>query len=365
MNTPMETTMIKRTPLYSEHQKLNAKFTEFGGWDMPVQYTSIMDEHNTVRNSCGIFDTSHMGTYIISGEKSGDFLNKVTTASAKALVTGQAKYALFLNGKAGIIDDLIIYRRPGDYLMVVNAGNSEKDSAWMQKNIIPGADVKNISSDICLLALQGPEAQKILQPLVNDDLSKIKYFYSIKPVFKNLKPAFVFLAKTGYTGESGFEIFISNNEAAALWRKLVEGGAKPCGLGARDTLRLEACMPLHGHEINDNIDPIQAELGWALYLDKDFIGKPALMKIKESGQKLFLTALTLDSGIPRAHYEIKINGKTAGSVTSGTYSPTLKKGIALAYADRKLNIGDTVSVVIHSQEKTARVVARPFFKRKK
>jgi aminomethyltransferase len=361
----MENTAIKRTPLYSEHQKLNAKFTEFGGWDMPVQYTSIMDEHNAVRGHCGIFDTSHMGTYIISGNKAGDFLNKITTANATALVTGQAKYALFLNDKAGIIDDLIIYRRTNDYLMVVNAGNSEKDSAWMQKNIIPGASIKNISADICLLALQGPEAQKILQPLVSDDLSKIKYFYSIVPVFKNIKPGFAFLAKTGYTGEAGFEIFLSKENAPELWQKLVEGGAKPCGLGARDTLRLEACMPLHGHEINDDIDPIQAELGWAIFLDKDFIGKQALLKIKEAGQKMFLTALMMDSGIPRAHCEIKIDGIKAGDVVSGTYSPTLKKGIALAYVNRKLNIGDTVSVVIHNQEKLAKVVKRPFYKRQR
>ena len=191
--------MTKRTPLYAEHQKLNARFTEFGGWDMPVMYTSIMDEHNAVRNNCGLFDTSHMGTYIISGQGSVEFLNRVTTANVNAIVPGQAKYTLFLNEKAGIIDDLIIYRRKDDFIMVVNAGNSEKDSAWMKKNITPGTEIKNISADICLLALQGPQAQAILQTMVNDDLSLIKYFHSIEPRFKNISPRFSFLARTGYT----------------------------------------------------------------------------------------------------------------------------------------------------------------------
>ncbi len=357
--------MTKRTPLYEEHEKLNARFTEFGGWDMPVMYTSIMDEHNAVRNHCGVFDTSHMGTYIISGAGAEAFLTRVTTANVKALVPGQAKYTLFLNENAGIIDDLIIYRRANDYVMVVNAGNSDKDRAWMEKNITPDTSIKNISADICLIALQGPDAEKILQPLVNEDLSAIKYFYSIEPAFKDIKKGFTFLARTGYTGESGFELFVPKEDAPALWSRLVESGAKPCGLGARDTLRLEACMPLHGHEINDDIDPVTAELGWAVYLDKDFIGKSALLKIKEKGQKMYLTALTLDSGIPRAHCEIKTGGTAAGSVTSGTYSPTLKKGIALGYVDRKMKIGDAVSVVIHGQNKPANVVFKPFYKRKK
>lgn len=357
--------MPKQIPLYLQHQKLNAKFTEFGGWDMPVQYTSIMDEHNAVRARCGIFDTSHMGTYIISGPNRELFLNKITTADSSALVEGQAKYTLFLNDSAGIIDDLIIYRRPNDFLMVVNAGNSDKDGAWMQKNLIQGAAITNISSDICLLALQGRESEAILQPLMNTELSKLKYFYSAEASFKTFNPKFAFVAKTGYTGELGFELFVSKENAAELWNSLVEGGAKPCGLGARDTLRLEACMPLHGHEINDDIDPLRAELGWAVNLEKDFIGKTALMKIRQDGPKAFLTALMLDSGIPRAHCEVRLEGRAAGSVTSGTYSPTLKKGIALAYLDKKMTIDDIVSVVIHGQEKPAKVVFKPFYKRKK
>jgi aminomethyltransferase len=328
-------------------------------------YSSIMDEHNAVRNSCGIFDTSHMGTYIISGPGSVEFLTRVTTANVKAIVPGQAKYTLFLNENAGIIDDLIIYRRKDDFIMVVNAGNSAKDSAWMKKNIMSGVDIKDISADICLLALQGPKAQNILQPLVTDDLSQIKYFYSVEPRFNDINPKFAFLARTGYTGEAGFEIFISKENAAVLWEKLVGKGAKPCGLGARDTLRLEACMPLHGHEISDTIDPITAELGWALYMEKDFIGKSALLKIMKDGPKMFLAALTLGSGVPRADCKIKIDGRNAGVITSGTYSPTLKKGIALGYTDRKLQIGSTVSVVIHDVEKPATVVFRPFYKRHK
>jgi len=332
---------------------------------MPVMYTSIIDEHNAVRSGCGIFDTSHMGTYIISGAGAEAFLGRITTANIKAMVPGQAKYTLFLNENAGIIDDLIIYRRRDDYLLVVNAGNSDKDRAWMEKNLRPDAEIKNISPDICLLALQGPDSEKILQPQVNDDLRGLKYFYSMTPSFKSSKPRFSFLAKTGYTGETGFEIFISKENAAALWEKLVESGSKPCGLGARDTLRLEACMPLHGHEINDDIDPFTAELGWAVFLEKDFIGKDSLLKIKTRGQKSFLTAMTLESGVPRAHCEIRTEGTAAGAVTSGTYSPTLKKGIALGYIEDKLKIGDTVSIVIHGQDKPANVVFKPFYKRTK
>ena len=355
----------KRTPLYPEHKLLNARFTEFGGWEMPVQYTSVMDEHNAVRSRCGIFDTSHMGTYIISGAECVPFLERVTTANAGAIAQGQAKYTLFLNENAGIIDDLIIYRRKNDFLMVVNAGNSEKDFAWMMKNRIPGVGIENISTGICLLALQGPDSENMLQPFVKDDLSQLKYFHSLEPSFTSIRPKFAFLARTGYTGESGFEIFLSKENAAWLWQSLLDKGAKPCGLGARDTLRLEACMPLHGHEINDDIDPITSELGWAVFMDKDFIGKNSLLKIKETGQKKFLTAFTLGSGIPRAHCEIKIDGTGAGSVTSGTYSPTLKKGIALGYVDRKLQIGETASIVIHAQDRKADVVFKPFYKRKK
>ena len=357
--------MPRQTPLYSEHQKLNAKFTEFGGWDMPVQYTSVIDEHNAVRNSCGLFDTSHMGTYIISGPASEEFLNRVTTANVGAVIPGQAKYTLFLNEKAGIIDDLIIYCRKNDFLMVVNAGNSDKDHNWMKKNALPGVNIENISSDICLLALQGPRSEEMLQPFLEDDLSQLKYFHSIEPSFSGIKPAFGFLARTGYTGEIGFEIFVSVAYASVLWRGLLEKGAKPCGLGSRDTLRLEACMPLHGHEISDDIDPITAELGWAVYLDKQFIGKNALMKIKEAGPKKFLTALTALSGVPRAGCEVRVDGTASGSVTSGTFSPTLKKGIALAYLDRKMVAGQAAGIIIHGQEKQAEVVFKPFYKRKK
>ena len=357
--------MTKRTPLYEEHKLLNARFTEFGGWDMPVQYTSIMDEHTAVRRSAGIFDTSHMGIFTVSGKDSTPFLEKVTVSNIAAIEPWQAKYSLLLNDAGGIIDDLIIYRRPDDYLLVVNAGNSEKDFEWLSKHA--GADTRldNISAATCLLALQGPDAESLLQPMVKDNLGKLKYFRFMPSGFVSVNPRFSMIARTGYTGEDGFELFVSDEAAVPLWKSLVAAGAKPCGLGARDTLRLEACMPLHGHEINDDITPLEAELDRTVYWEKDFIGKKALLKQRQSGITRFLTAFTLDSGIPRAHCEIMHEGKHAGSVTSGTYSPTFKKGLGLGYTGRPFREGETIHIIIHGQPRPAEVVKKPFYSRKK
>jgi aminomethyltransferase len=357
--------MTKRTPLYDEHLKLNARFTEFGGWDMPVQYSSIMDEHNAVRTAAGIFDTSHMGIFVISGSQSTAFLNKVTTANVPALVTGQAKYSLFLNENGGIIDDLIIYKRQEDYVLVVNAGNLDKDFAWLKKNLIEDVDLEDISPATALLAFQGPNVVKLLQPLVKEDLKKVKYFSFFEPHFTFLTPQFTLLARTGYTGEDGFEIFISNESVKAMWQKLVALGAKPAGLGSRDTLRLEAAMPLHGHEIADDITPLEAGLNWVIYWDKEFIGKQALLAQKEKGVARHLVGFILESGIPRAHNELFIGDKRAGQVTSGTWSPTFKKGLGLGYVDQPLQEGDIISVLVHNQLRPAKIVKTPFYKRKK
>lgn len=357
---------MKQIPLFALHEKLNARFTEFGGWNMPVQYSSIMDEHNAVRQHAGIFDTSHMGTFIFSGVSAEAFLNTMTTANISAVPAGKAKYSLLLNEKGGIIDDLIIYRRKNDFLMVVNAGNAEKDWNWFSSRKPADVDMKNISGDICLLALQGPDSVKLLQPMVKDDLAAMKYFSFIeKPTFTVITPAFGCVARTGYTGEDGFEIFISRENASVVWESLVAAGAKPAGLGCRDTLRLEACMPLHGHEITDDITPLEAELGWAVYWDKEFIGKAALVAQKAAGLKNFLTAFIAESGIPRAGCRINVNGKLAGMVVSGTYSPTFKKGLGVGYVNASLAEGAAIEIEIHGQMKAAKVVARPFYKRKK
>jgi aminomethyltransferase len=357
--------MLKRTQIHEDHKASGARFTEFSGWDMPVFYSSIIDEHNTVRTACGAFDTSHMGEFVVSGPNALKFLNSLIPSDISTLNDGQAKYSLLLNDNGGIIDDLIVYKRPSDYLVIVNAGNVEKDFEHFIKNIVCGVDLKNLSGDYCLFAVQGPKSEEVMRKVVSDDLEKIKYFYSIEPKYPDIKPDYSFLARTGYTGEDGFELLIPRELGAQVWRKILSAGAKPCGLGARDTLRLEACMPLHGHDIDEQTTPLTAGLGWTIGWDKDFKGKPALLKEKADGLKKHLIAFVMDSGIPRSNCDIIINSQKAGVVTSGSFSPTLKKGIGLGYADKVLKPGDAINILIHSQEKSAKVTAKPFYKRKK
>ncbi|MBN1622471.1 MAG: glycine cleavage system aminomethyltransferase GcvT [Endomicrobiales bacterium] len=354
---------LKQTPLYHEHKKLNARFVDFGGWDMPVIFTSILDEHNTVRNNCGLFDASHMGEFIVSGKNSADFLNKLTTANIPGLKTGEAKYTLFLNENGGIIDDLIVYRRENDFFVVVNAANLEKDFSWLQKHKSEGVNLENISDKTSLIAFQGPNAEKILQPLLKEDLKKLNYFNFLKPSFNFISPQFAILARTGYTGEDGFEIFVSNDSAVQIWQKLLSLGAKACGLGARDSLRLEAAMSLHGHDITENTTPIEAGLSWTIYWDKDFIGKNVIKEQKEKGPARFLKAFILETGIPRENCDIILDSKIIGKVTSGTFSPTLKKGICLGYINQKLDTGKEVKIMVHNQPRAAKVVKKPFYKR--
>jgi aminomethyltransferase len=356
---------MKHTPLFEVQKKSNPRFVDFGGWEMPVMFSSIIDEHNAVRNHAGIFDASHMGEFIISGSKAESFLNRVTTANVPELKPYQARYSFFLNENGGIIDDLIIYKRENDFLLIVNAGNLEKDFNWLKKNLFEGATLEDISGTTSLIALQGPDAEKILQPMLNVDLKTLKNFNFLIPSFKNYKPDFAVVSRTGYTGEDGFEILISNNLAPKMWEELLSKGAKPCGLGARDSLRLESAMSLHGHDINEETTPLEAGLGWAVYLEKEFIGKKALLKQVEKGLKKYLTAFILDSGIARDHSEIFFESEKIGEVTSGSFSPTLKKGICMGYINRKLEPGTKVNMIVHGQPKTASVVKKPFYKRPK
>jgi aminomethyltransferase len=353
---------MKRTPLFEEHQKLNARIIEFGGWEMPVMYSSIIDEHNAVRAKAGIFDTSHMGEIVISGPDAASFLKKITVTNVDAMAQGQAKYSFFLNENAGVIDDLLIYRRENDFLLVVNASNIEKDHAWLMKNRESGVNIEDISPQTCLLALQGPDSLKYIQPYVKQKLDDLKYYHFMSPLFCFDAPENALISRTGYTGEDGFEIMADRDAAKHLWKRLVSDGVKPCGLGARDSLRLEACMSLHGHEISDTITPLEAGLNWAINWDNDFIGKGALLKQKEKGPAKFLRAFILDSGIAREKCEITLNSKVIGKVTSGTFSPTLKKGICLGYVGQKLEIDSKVEIIVHNNTKTAKVVKKPFYR---
>lgn len=353
----------KRTPLYGEHVKLNARFTEFGGWEMPVFYTSIIEEHNAVRGCAGIFDASHMGEFIVSGDGAAAFLGRITTADAGAVEPGRCKYALMLNENGGIIDDLIIYRRERDFFVVVNAGNLPKDREWINGHLPAGVRADDISDNVCLIALQGPDSLKLLQPLVKNTLGDMGYYRFAAAEFREFKPAFALISRTGYTGEDGFELFVSPESTPAVWEKLLKAGARPCGLGARDTLRLEAGMPLHGHEINDDITPVEAGFGWAVNWAGNFIGKEAITRQKAEGPGRFPVAFMLESGIPRQNFDIILSGKKIGQVASGTFSPTLKKGIGTGFTGSPLDPGSAIEILIHGSPKPAKTVKKPFYKR--
>ena len=356
--------MLKQTFLYAQHKKLNAKFTEFGGWDMPVQYTSIIEEHNAVRNSVGIFDTSHMGTFIISGINAGKFLDYVTISDMGNLPLHKARYSMLLNENGGIKDDIIVYKFADYYMMVVNAGNLEKDFRWLNDNKIDNVEIKNISKEISMIAVQGPKAVEIIKKLTNEDISAMKYFTAKDISFIGQTTKFSKIARTGYTGEDGFEILISNNSAENIWTKLIELGAKPCGLGCRDTLRLEACMPLHGHEITETINPIDAGFIKTIFWNKNFIGKTAIEKFKDKPLKKSI-AIICKNGIARAGDEVYCDDKKIGYVTSGSFSPTLKKAIAMALIDYNVDINSKIQVKVHNNLRDVLVVQKPFYRRTK
>lgn len=356
--------MLKRTFLYEEHKKSGAKFTEFGGWDMPVQYTSIIEEHNAVRNAVGIFDTSHMGTFIISGQNAGKFLDYVTISDMSNLPLHKARYSMLLNENGGIKDDIIVYKFENYYMMVVNAGNLDKDFKWLNDNKIDNVEIVNKSPEVCMIAIQGPKVFDVISNILDEDVSSMKYFTAKDVKFKNINPSFSKIARTGYTGEDGFEVILSKGDAPFVWNKLIESGAKPCGLGCRDTLRLEACMPLHGHEISETITPIDAGFIKTIFWNKDFIGKNAVEKIKDNPEFKSI-AFICKNGIARAHDEIYLNDKKIGYVTSGSFSPTLKKAIGMALIDFNIDVNSNIKVKVHNNLRDVEIVAKPFYKRTK
>ncbi|MBQ3835316.1 MAG: glycine cleavage system aminomethyltransferase GcvT [Elusimicrobia bacterium] len=356
--------MLKETFLHSKHKELGAKFTEFGGWDMPVQYTSIIEEHNAVRNAVGIFDTSHMGTFIITGSDAGKFLDYVTISDMSNLPLHKARYSMLLNNNGGIKDDIIVYKFENYYMMIVNAGNLSKDFSWLNEHKPATVGIQNMSKDVSMMAVQGPKAVEIISKLTEEDIASMKYFTAKDITFKGQNASFSKIARTGYTGEDGFEIIISNNCAEYMWTKLVELGAKPCGLGCRDTLRLEACMPLHGHEISEEINPIDAGFIKTVFWDKDFIGKQEIEKIKNSPSKK-IVAFICKNGIARAHDEVFFNDKKVGYVTSGSFSPTFKKAIGMALIDINIDESSVLQVKVHNNLREINIVPKPFYKRAK
>jgi aminomethyltransferase len=327
---------LKYVPLNDLHTKLGAKMVPFAGFNMPVRYSSDIEEHMAVRKGVGVFDVSHMGEFTVKGPHALDLIQRVTTNDASKLVDGQAQYSSLPNDKGGIVDDLIIYKmKENDYMIVVNASNIEKDWNWISKFNTQGAEMKNISDDIALFAVQGPKAVGILQKLTKTDLSTIKYYHFAVGEFAGVKD--VIMSNTGYTGAGGFEIYVNSKDAEKVWNSIFAAGKdadiKPIGLGARDTLRLEMGFCLYGNDIDDTTSPLEAGLGWITKFTKDFTNSANLKRQKEEGVKKKLVGFKMiDKGIPRHDYQIKdASGNVIGKVTSGTMSPMLSVGIGLGY----------------------------------
>ena len=355
----------RKTPLYDVHRKLGGRMVEFSGWLMPVQYESIIKEHEAVRSNAGIFDVSHMGEFLLKGRDIISFLQYIMINDLKLLEVSKGQYSCMCYENGTVVDDLMYYEEKEDlFRMIVNAGNIEKDFQWLNQHIM-GQDVKvqNLSSERGRLAFQGPKTDDLLQPLLDVELSNIKRFYFRHCNLNNMP---IFIARTGYTGERGFEISFDNSYSVEIWDSLMSTGAKPAGLGARDSLRLEACYSLYGHEINNSITPIEAGLSWLVKPKEgiDYIGKEILMKQKFKGTERILVGLNLiDKGIIRENYKIFKDGEQIGYVTSGGFSPTLKKtiGLGLVKTQHK-KIGTEIEIEIRGKLLKGRIVDTPFYR---
>jgi aminomethyltransferase len=358
---------LKKTPLNELEKELGGRMVDFGGWELPVQYSGILDEHDAVRTKAGVFDVSHMGEILVRGPQSLELLQHATCNDVSKLEDGRAHYNGLLYPNGTFVDDILIYRMAADdYFVVVNASNTEKDYDWLhQAGTDFEAEIVNVSDRFAQLAVQGPEAERVLQQLTDVDLPRIKYYRFAQG---NVDGAPAIVSRTGYTGEDGFEVYVAPEHGPRIMRKLVDQGVKPCGLGARDTLRLEAKMALYGNDIDDTTTPIQADLGWIVKLDKgDFHGRDVLQREKEQGPPRKLVGFEMiERGIARHGYPIVDGGQEIGVVTSGTQSPTLKKAIGLAYLPLdKAAEGSELTILIRGKETRARVVPTPFYKRAK
>jgi glycine cleavage system T protein (aminomethyltransferase) len=382
----MNSAELKRTPLFPIHQKLGGKLIEFGGWEMPVQYTSIVDEHSTVRSAAGLFDISHMGEILVSGKSAEVLLNRVLTNDIRKLAAGQGQYTLMCNEQGGVIDDLYVYRlEPGDFLLIVNASRIADDFTWLQRQHAgflenKAANVQNISHQTAAIAIQGPKVAEFIDRCFPGASTGGTAINRVSNLAKNRigKWSFggsdIWIARTGYTGEDGFEVIAPAAVVASIWDKLMmEGyshGLKPAGLGARDTLRTEVCYPLYGHELNESTTPIEAGLGFFVSMDKgEFIGRQVLAAQKAQGtaRKLIAFKMTEKSAPPRPHYPIWSagpDGARIGEVVSGTQSPTLGIGIGLGYLPPDAaRAGTPIAIEIRGKRAPALVVSKPIYRR--
>lgn len=367
----MTTAQLKQTPLATAHKKLGARMVDFAGWFMPVQYKSIVAEHTAVRTKVGIFDVSHMGEFLVQGAGAADFVQRmVANDLAKLTSPNMALYTQLCNDNGGTVDDLIVYRLETGFMLVVNASNIEKDWNWLSLHATSSADVKmtDLSDHMSLLALQGPDAIALMASLAGDDVRNIPSFCYGEGTIGGVKASW---GRTGYTGEDGFEIFIDADKVEAVWNTLLEKGQEygiePCGLGARDTLRLEAALPLYGHELDDTTGPLEAGLGWSVKLEKgDFAGSDALKKQKSEGLKKQMVCLRTDAkALPRQGYAVFDGDTKIGVVTSGSQGIILGHPIACAYVPpAHAKVGTRLAVEIRETKVPAQVVRRPFYKRK-
>jgi aminomethyltransferase len=344
---------LQRTPLYERHRALGARMVPFAGWEMPVQYEGVIPEHRAVRGDAGVFDVSHMGELEIEGPRAHELLQSLLSNDLDKVEPGGAQYTLLTNERGGIVDDLIAYRlEAGRYLLVVNAANREGDFQWIKEREIPGSDVRDVSDEFALLAVQGPHS---LERLELGDAPPFTF------AIEELDGIECMVNRTGYTGEVGVELLVPAEDAVALWDRVLERGAVPCGLGARDTLRLEVCFPLHGNDITQDTDAISAGLGWVCAFDKDFTGAEELRRIKAEGPTEKLVPFVMEEGgIPRAGMSIAGGGR----VTSGSHSPMLDRGVGMGYVptDRS-EPGTELTIDVRGRDRSARVVKKPIYKR--
>jgi aminomethyltransferase len=361
--------LMKTTALTDVHVALGAKMVPFAGYNMPVSYTGLNEEHLTVRNGVGVFDVSHMGEFILKGDHAADLIQKVTSNDVSALTDGKAQYSCLPNKDGGIVDDLLVYRIDGrTYMLVVNASNIEKDWNWIKDQDTWGVEMKNISDDTSLLAVQGPKAIDTLQKLTDVKLGEIPYYSFVKGKFNGTDN--VVISNTGYTGAGGFELYFENKHAEKMWKDIFEAGKefgiKPIGLGARDTLRLEMGFCLYGNDIDDKTSPIEAGLGWITKFNKDFTNKTSLEEQKKNGVSKKLVGFEMiDRGIPRHDYQIAdASGNIIGKVTSGTQSPSLNKAIGLGYVKTEFSKPDSeIFIIIREKPVKAKVSKIPFLKK--
>lgn len=370
-----ETGQLKRTALYEQHKALGAKIIPFAGWEMPVQYEGILAEHKRVRSKAGLFDLGHMGQVEVTGPDALPFLQYTTTNDVSSLEPGEAKYGLLPNDDGGVVDDIIVYRSPAGetgYMVVVNAANTDKDVAWWEELRERRSDLdvtlRNISQEIGMIAIQGPLASEIVRTITDEDIRGIPYFSWRNAVVAGVPAK---MARTGYTGEDGFEFYADQEDTVAIWNALLEAGRDqeiaPIGLGARDTLRLEARMPLYGQELGDDISPYEAGLGWAVSLKKgDFVGKQSMEAVKAAGalRKTVGFVTTERSASPRSQCAVHVDGRKIGYVTSGTYSPTRGHNIGLALIERGYaGVDKPLQIIVRDKTVNAVQVKTPFYKR--